>query len=132
MFDAPWHSRAIAVLTQESIPPLKSTTAFRETFISTLATDRVPVFSYSSLRPLCLCVTSCFSRGSSNSLGSRVPNKFVELQPEPHRQSVRENPFHEHARLEARPLPLRILEHRRKQNLFHTLGQPALQSEIAG
>src|SRR5216683_2499762 len=36
----------------------------------------------------------------SNALGRRVPNELMQLQPQPHRQPIRQNPFHENARLE--------------------------------
>src|SRR5260370_1771745 len=55
----------------------------------------------------------------SNALARRVPNELMQLQPQPHRQPIRQNPFHQHPRLKARPLPLRTFEHRREQNLFH-------------
>src|SRR5437899_3701409 len=137
MLDTPWRSRAIAVLTHESIPPLKSTTAFREPFIRSFIIPEAAEFPLRSLRNLCaLCVSALsfsfpFSCASSNALGRRVPNKFVQLQPEPHRQSIRQNPFHKDARLEARPFPLRIFRHRREQNLFHPPRQPMLRRKIA-
>src|SRR5216683_8332483 len=55
----------------------------------------------------------------SNALGRRVPDELVQLQTQPHRQAVTQNPFHEHARLEPGPLPLRIFEHRREQYLLY-------------
>src|SRR5256885_2188003 len=48
MFPAPWRSRAIAVATQESIPPLKSTTACLP------VTSIVPQPENSRLKPLSL------------------------------------------------------------------------------
>src|SRR6267154_5272145 len=117
MFEAPWCSHAIAALTQESIPPLKSTTAFLWSIPFTTASTSSAPFFLTSL--------------TSNSLGGRIPDKFVQLQPEPHRQIVRQHPFDQHARVQARPLPLRILERRRKQNLSHSPCQAVLQGKIA-
>src|SRR5260370_14426134 len=82
--------------------------------------------------PLPLCSVSLtsftsftsFASLSSNALGRGIPNKFVQLQPESYWQSIFQNPFHEHARLQPRPLPLRILERRRKQDLLHPSCQP--------
>src|SRR5881398_1516681 len=91
--------------------------------------------SSSSLRPLRLCATSSLFLflfyASSNSLGRRIPNKFVQLQPQPYRQTVGKNPFHEHARLEPRPLSLRVFKHRRKQDLSYSSRQAMLQGKIA-
>src|SRR5438046_233794 len=72
-----------------------------------------------------------FFYASSNSLGRRIPNKFVQLQPQPYRQTVGKNPFHEHARLEPRPLSLRVFKHRRKQDLSYSSRQAMLQGKIA-
>src|SRR6266702_4537518 len=137
MFDAPWHSRAIAVLTQESIPPLKSTTAFRESLIKSFINSEAAEFPLCSLRNLrVLCVFGLsfpfpFSCDTSNALGSRIPNKFVQLQPEPHGYSVSPNPFHTRTRLEAPPLPLRIFENRREQHLFYAPRQAMFQRKIS-
>src|SRR6267378_1790158 len=137
MLDAPWPSRAIAVLTQESIPPLKSTTALRESFFKSLFNSTAPAFgillceiSAPSASPRCLFLSFFFTR-KSNALGCRVPNELVQLQSQPHRQSVSQYPLHQHARLEARPLPLRIFEHRREQNLFHPPRQAVLRRKLA-
>src|SRR2546429_2005055 len=70
-----------------------------------------------------------FTSFSLDAFGRRVPHELVQLQPQPHGQAVRQNPFHEHARLEAGPLPLRIFEHRRKQDLFHSLCQAVLRGK---
>src|SRR5260370_42131082 len=118
MFDAPWPSCAIAVHTQESIPPLNRTTAFRESFIKSFVNSRAPEFLHSSLRNHCALSVSALSffffTRESNTLGRRVPDELVQLQTQPHRQAVTQNPFREHSRLEPRPLPLRIFEYRRK------------------
>src|SRR5260370_37108739 len=136
MCEGPWSSRAIAVLTQESIPPLKSTTAFRESLIKSLINSEAAEFLLCSLRNLCvLCVSALsfpfpFSCASSNALGSGIPDKLVQLQPEPHRHTVSQNPFHQHARLEARPLPFRIFENWREQHLFYAPRQAVLRCKI--
>src|SRR5437660_12627199 len=92
--------------------------------------------SSSSLRPLrplryFFTFPVPFFYASSNSLGRRIPNKFVQLQPQPYRQTVGNNPFHEHARLEPRPLPVRDFKHRRKQNVPYASRKAMLQDKIA-
>src|ERR1700687_1979377 len=112
MFDSPWRSRATAAQTLGAIPPPSTTPP----------APRILFFLY--------LITS-FTSFSLNALGRRVPDELVQLQTQPHRQTVSQNPFHEHARLEARPLPLWIFEHRRKQYLFHPLRQAVLQRQVA-
>src|SRR5271166_1573354 len=110
MFAAPCRSRAIAVHTHESIPPLNSTTAFRPSFISfspSLSCFRVGLYLLSLLPYLITSFTS-----SSNSLSSRIPNKLMQLQSQSHRQPIRQNPLHQRARLQTLPLPSRIGERR--------------------
>src|SRR5271165_566390 len=113
MFAAPCRSRAIAVHTHESIPPLNSTTAFRPSFISfspSLSCFRVGLYLVSLLPYLITSFTSFTS--SSNSLSSRIPNKLMQLQSQSHRQPIRQNPLHQRARLQTLPLPRRIRERR--------------------
>src|SRR5262245_41028382 len=88
------------------MPPLSSTTAFRPSVIS------YALFpcSYSPCR--------------------RFPHKLMQLQSEPHRQSVLENPFHEFSRFQTLPLAFRIVKHRRKQHLPHSADQPMLPREL--
>src|SRR5258708_31401717 len=85
-------------------PPRRSTAP--PLFENPLSNLQSPVESL-NLQPL-LCETL----NRSNALGCRVPDKLVQLQPEPDRQPIFKNPFHERARFESRPLPLRIFKHR--------------------
>ena len=78
MFDPPWRSRAIATLTQESIPPLKSATAFLGSVPLTTSTAPPRIVSFISFKSLA-------SFTSSNSLGRRVPDELVQLQAQPYR-----------------------------------------------
>src|SRR5713101_2203216 len=98
MFDAPWRSRAIAVHTQESIPPLKSTTALRESFIKSIvnygASVSRPLLCEISASPRYLYLLPSFLR-RSNALCRRIPDELVQLQAQPHRQAISQNPFHE-------------------------------------
>src|SRR5215467_2311594 len=102
----------MAVPTQESIPPLNNTTAFRESLIFT---------SFSLLLYFV----------SSNALRRWVPNKLVQLQSQPHCQTIRQDPFRQLAWFEPRPFALWVFKHGRKQNLSHTPRQPVFAREFA-
>src|SRR5579863_2953158 len=139
----------MAAHTQESIPPLSSTTSFRLSLIlapalsdssdaasgtafrlCTASTNPGPIaqpFSYifTSLLPYFI------SSSALDSLCRRVPDEFVQLQTQPHRQSVRQNPFHQRARLQAFPLAFGIGERRRKQHLLHAIRQRMFARKIA-
>src|SRR5207245_5834601 len=108
--------RAMAVLTQESIPPLSSTTAFLVSLIF--------LFFF-------LLRSYLFTSSFLNSLRRRIPNKLVQLQSQPHRQAVRQDPFCQLARLQPRPFSLWIFKHRRQQNLSYALCQSMLSREFA-
>src|SRR4029077_4597925 len=98
----------MAAETHESIPPLRSTTA---------CLWILPIKpSYSLLL---------------DALGSRIPNEFMKLQPEAHRQSVRKNPFHQNARQQTPPFPFRVVKYRGKQHGAHFLGELMLQGKVA-
>src|SRR5579863_1378955 len=138
----------MAAHTQESIPPLSSTTAFRLSVIlastlpdssdaasgtafrlCTASTNPGPIaqpFSYifTSLLPYFILSSAL------DSLCRRVPDEFVQLQPQPHRQAVRQNPFHQRARLQAFPLAIGIGERRRKQHLLDALRERVFAREI--
>src|SRR6266436_2051119 len=124
-FSAPCSSRAMAVLTQESIPPLSSTTAFLRSLMSLSARTRRSTVPF----PLFISLLLYFS--ISNALRRRVPDEFVQLQSQPHRQTISKDPFGQRARLQPLPFPFRVFKHRREQNLLHTPRQSMLQREVA-
>src|SRR5262252_1534382 len=120
MFCVPCRSRAIAVVTQESIPPLSSTTARLESLI------------FSSLEVTCWAhygVTSLFRL--IHAFRRWIPNKLVQLQSQPHRQAIRQDPFRQLARLEPGPFSLWIFKHGRKENFSYTPCQRVLLREFA-
>src|SRR6266404_2444475 len=121
-FSAPCRSRAMEVLTQESIPPLRSTTAFLASLIFSQRELAGPPFLSHSL-------FHYFS--ISNAFRRWVPDEFVQLQSQPHRQTIDKNPFGQCARLKPLPLPFRVFKHRREQNLLHAPRQSMLQHEVA-
>src|SRR5947208_2407941 len=117
MFRAPCRSRAMAVLTQESIPPLSSTTAFLVSLIFCFSLYFVTSWLFASL--------------FLNSLRRRIPNKLVQLQSQPYRQAVRQDPLRQLARLQPRPFSPWIFKHRRKQNFSYTSHESVLSREFA-
>src|SRR6266446_4271441 len=124
-FPLPCRSRAMAVLTQESIPPLRSTTAFLTSLMFLPARTRRSAVSF----PLFISLLLYFS--ISNTFRRRIPDKFVQLQSQPHRQTIGKDPFGQHARLQTLPFPFRVFKHRREQNLLHAPRQSMLQREVA-
>src|SRR6266403_2210051 len=124
-FPSPCRSRATAVLTQESIPPLRSTTAFLTSLMFLPARTRRSAVSF----PLLISLLLYFS--ISNAFRRWVPDEFVQLQSQPHRQTIGKNPFGQRARLKPLPLPFRVFKHRREQNLLHAPRQSMLQHEVA-
>src|SRR5579875_217285 len=69
---------------------------------------------------------------SLHSFHRRIPNEFVQLQPEANRQSMRQNPFREMARIQPIPAARRVREYRRKNHLTNPRRQPVPGNEIAG
>src|ERR1700676_996498 len=65
-----------------------------------------------------------------DSLGRRIPHKLVQLQSQPHRQTIRKNPPHKRARLKSLPFPRRIIKPRQKQTLPHAFRQPMLRRKL--
>src|SRR4029077_10462478 len=94
--DAPQVWTAMAAHTQESIPPLRSTTAFS-----------LRRFFASSMNDL------------SNAFCRRIPHELVQLHSESVGQAVGQHPFHQLTRFKAGPLSCGAFEHWRKQNLSH-------------
>src|SRR5882762_7997404 len=103
-FPAPCRSRAMAVLTQESIPPLSSTIAFFTSLMFLSARTRRSAVSF----PLFISLLLYFS--ISNAFRRRVPDEFVQLQSQAHRQTIGKDPFRQHARLQPLPFPSRVFK----------------------
>src|SRR5258708_29534237 len=108
----------MAVATQESMPPLRSTTAC----LGALSMN-ITLVIYSAVRG------SCSHLLLLNTLGSRIPDKLVQLQSKPHRQFVRENPFDQSALLQSLPLPLRVVKYGGKKHRAHSLVDLILHTE---
>src|SRR5580704_7766669 len=100
---------ASAVLTQESMPPL------RRTMADALAFDGMWI-NYS--------VAGIASQDqASDALGGGMPDEFVELQAEPDGEIVGEDPFDQLLWIEPLPFSFRVVEHRREQYLANAVGE---------
>src|SRR5208283_909573 len=104
----PCRSRAMAVQTHESMPPLSSTT---------------------DLTPFILSPAYAFQ---SNTPHGRVPDNFVQLQAQAHAQAVRQNPFDELPWRQTFPLSQRVFVYRREYDLIDALGELVGMRELAG
>src|ERR1700736_3126767 len=103
----------MAAVTQESIPPLRSTTAClcAPSCLCVWSISIIRLVIYSAVRD-CLLL---------NTFRGRIPYEFVELQSQPHRQAVCKNPFHQRPRLQPLPFSFRTLKDRRKKRRARTL-----------
>src|SRR5207302_1454382 len=104
----------MAAVTHESMPPLNKTTALG--------------FSVNS-RPLALSFTFCPC--PSDSPHRRVPDKLVQLQSQPHRQAIGQNPLAQLPRAHSRPRTFWAVHARREDHLMTALGLPVLRGEVA-
>src|SRR5438270_10276474 len=63
-----------------------------------------------------------------HALSSRMPNELVQLQAEPHRQFVSQNPFHQSLRAQALPFAFGVIEHWGEKHGMDALVQLMLAS----
>src|SRR5579884_280159 len=129
-----WVSRAMAAVTQESMPPLTRTTAvgspdaviffLPHQYTAPAAGPSLPFPGRSQPAPSI--------PASLDAPCGRVPDELVKLQAQPDGQPILENPLRQLRRSQPRPATGGISEHRREDHLVHPPGQAMLEREGAG
>src|SRR2546425_6394721 len=104
----------MAAVTHESMPPLNKTTALG--------------FSVNS-PPLALSFAFCPC--PSDSPHRRVPDKLVQLQSQPHRQAIGQNPLAQLPRAHSWPRTFCVVHDRREDHLMNALGPAMPRGEVA-
>src|SRR5215831_11419649 len=94
---------AIAVVTQESMPPLSNTTAFG------FCSPAIPAL---------------------NPLRRRIPDELVKLQPQAHRERVGQDPLGQFTGAQSGPRSGRVRKYGRVQHLSHAFSKAVPGGEI--